>query len=80
MGTGSTARAVWPCPLLTMPSRTARRSGLIHQNTDGTTEMVRLLTNGKGGTSMAYRMPISFSWLAGTPILAHPWEEFVLTT
>ncbi len=42
--------------------------------------MVRLLTNGKGGTSMAYRMPISFSWLAGTPILAHPWEEFVLTT
>lgn len=29
---------------------------------------------------MAYRMPTSFCWLAGTPIMAHPWEEFVLTT
>ncbi len=80
MGMGLTARVVQPCPLLTMPSRTARPGGLIHQNADGMTKMARLLTNGKGGTSMAYRMPTSFCWLAGTPIMAHPWEEFVLTT
>lgn len=77
---GLTARVVRPCPLLTMPSRTARPSGLIHQMTDGMTRMARLLTNGKGGMSMVHQMPTSFCWLAGTSILARPWEEFVLTT